>query len=576
MKTRLPRTLLVALLAGMAVTSSYAEVAAPNMTGAFIVTSENTFGSDADEALSTEEGDKALLEQALIAGSANNSPKPVVKVGQGSYEIDQDIKVNNPLVVREGTLKVTGDIVSMQKSPLTSYVPYLSVGGKNAVLELDGATVSHHIFGENKTDNYSVAMSLGTADGKGTINLKNASVLHTDHFIFAGYNSGMTNGTGAKGTGYSKATLDAEGNRYTGGDYDGPTIINLEGGSTLSAGTCLQFADVTVNINDSELKDNTRGLAPSWSYFGTASASKTTINVTNGGTLNVQQHLLTGYGSQSKTVISASGEGSSIKVAGATLLGYAGVASTTEMTLSAGAKAELGEVTAYNGSVISVGSGSSIVAHSNYAGEGQNPLLVINEGAELNNSGVIALDIELNGGTFTMENGAVAGGLTATSGTVYLNGTVTFTGSVSLGTVSSTLSLFGSATEALTVYIQQGATVMLGTDGVEVDGQTFTVGEGTQFIVELAEGEIYEEGSQLFTLAAANETLLAAASQEIAAKTTVTWLNEEGTEQQAGYGAGESAPLYSGSITTVTVPEPATATLSLLALAGLCARRRRK
>ena len=75
-----------------------------------------------------------------------------------------------------------------------------------------------------------------------------------------------------------------------------------------------------------------------------------------------------------------------------------------------------------------------------------------------------------------MENGAVAGGLTATSGTVYLNGTVTFTGSVSLGTVSSTLSLFGSATEALTVYILQGATVMLGTDGVEVDGQTFTVG----------------------------------------------------------------------------------------------------
>lgn len=52
----------------------------------------------------------------------------------------------------------------------------------------------------------------------------------------------------------------------------------------------------------------------------------------------------------------------------------------------------------------------------------------------------------------------------------------------------------------------------------------------------------------------------------------VTFQNYEGTETQ------KAALTYNadGSVTVSAVPEPATATLSLLALAGLCARRRRK
>jgi hypothetical protein len=60
---------------------------------------------------------------------------------------------------------------------------------------------------------------------------------------------------------------------------------------------------------------------------------------------------------------------------------------------------------------------------------------------------------------------------------------------------------------------------------------------------------------------------------------TLSWTTAEGiqTETLASYNGnmnGNAALTY--VVNTVMIPEPATATLSLLALAGLAARRRRK
>ena len=55
--------------------------------------------------------------------------------------------------------------------------------------------------------------------------------------------------------------------------------------------------------------------------------------------------------------------------------------------------------------------------------------------------------------------------------------------------------------------------------------------------------------------------------------TTADWGNKAGGYTNVGTNA---APLVSLNVTTAPIPEPATATLSLLALAGLAARRRRK
>ena len=199
---------------------------------------------------------------------------------------------------------------------------------------------------------------------------------------------------------------------------------------------------------------------------------------------------------------------------------------------------------------------------------------VLVEGGLLTNSGTIAGDITVDGGTFTMADGAVAAGLTATSGTINLSGNVTFTGAVSLGSVVAAdpmlAALSGSESDTLTVYIAKDTNIVLDDSILSVDGQQFVVGDNTEIIVDLG-NVAYEEGTQLFTLSGSDGTLLTDTAAALEDKVTVTWEDEEsGTRQEA------SGAAVSGSIATVVVPEPTTATLSLLALCGLCARRRRK
>ena len=200
--------------------------------------------------------------------------------------------------------------------------------------------------------------------------------------------------------------------------------------------------------------------------------------------------------------------------------------------------------------------------------------LSIGSGATLTNSGKIELGVEMDGGTFTMADGAVAGGLTATSGTINLSGNVTFTGAVQLGSVvvadPALALLSGSESDTLTVYIAKDTNIVLDDSLLTVDGQQFVVGDNTEIIVDLG-NVAYEEGTQLFTLSGSDGTLLTDTAAALEDKMTVTWEDEEsGTRQEA------SGAAVSGSIATVVVPEPTTATLSLLALASLAMRRRRK
>ncbi len=191
--------------------------------------------------------------------------------------------------------------------------------------------------------------------------------------------------------------------------------------------------------------------------------------------------------------------------------------------------------------------------------------LITISGGEYVNHGTMEGSILMDGGTFTMENGAVAGGLTATSGTIYLNGDVTFTGKVILGTESSVstfalLKATNSGSDALTLYINQGATI---------NADELTVGSGTNIAVVLNKGVEYTEGMELFTVSGTDADQVAAVQSELGSKLSVYEYGN--TEGPAAYTGGAI-----GSITTTVVPEPATATLSLLVLAALAARRRRK
>lgn len=196
------------------------------------------------------------------------------------------------------------------------------------------------------------------------------------------------------------------------------------------------------------------------------------------------------------------------------------------------------------------------------------------EGGVFENNGTIEGDVFMSGGSFTMADEAVAGGLTATSGTIYLQGDVTFTGVVSLGNVSSSdvlALLSGESSPALTVYIAQGANIVLDNSLLSVEGQQFVMGDDTQIVVDLGtQDSDYEGGAPLFTLSGKDGETLTNTASALEDKLQITWQDSTGTQQTV------SGSSVEGSIATQVVPEPATATLGLLALAAWAARRRRQ
>lgn len=482
---------------------------------------------------------KQTLEQPLMDGSTNTTPKAVVKDGAGTLTVTEDLVLHNPLVVREGTLSVTGStITSMIKKPLTSYVPYLSVGGNNATLELKDSTISHTIKG---TNNYAIALTLGTADGAATVNMDN-STLHTDHFIFAGYN-----GTGRDTEDYMKYTTDTAGNRYSSGDGSTLTVINLKNGSELTAGTSLQFANVEVNISDSRLADYTREDKPAegWTYLGVYADSKTTINVTNGGSLDLQQYTCLAYGDNSETAITVSGkneqgESSTVNISNNAYTDYYESGKTKfTLTVEDGAAANIDALVLGNNAAVSIDKSSALNIIDD-AGDG---VVYVLNGATVTNKGSIGTGISLEGGELTAYENSSLADVTAIAGTFNVLGDISMTGDLVM------------------------------------DGDAMLIFGSTDYTIDLGDNEfIFNSGSIALTLGD-NDI-----SNVVLFKSTAPGADYSGMQVTLLDGDGNSTGTAvlkyntNGTVTleTAAVPEPTTATLSLLALAALAARRRRK
>ena len=438
-------------------------------------------------------------------GTSNEAPMAVVKDGLGEWKLTKDITVNDPLVVREGTFTIEGATV-LNNTPLSNGVSNLSVGGKSAHLVLDNATYKQDL---DYAKNYVSAIAIGNTDGKGTVTLKNNSVLHTDQFIFAGYekvSAGYVTGT---------TTSQNDSTPYSNGEQ-GRSTINIESGSTLSAGTCFQFANVDVKIDGagSKMVDLNRDSSPAsanYSYFGTANNSETNISVTNGGALQLNQYVYAGYGNNSKTNIEVEGENSTMSVAKAAYLGYAGSEA--------------------NGSSVSISlkDGATATFHGYVA---------------LGNNDAASISVE--------------------------NATLSLHDVMDMGT-SASLSLDGNSTLALTID-------ELGADAI------ITLSEGA--MLNIAEGAEIE-----LTLSdAVLEAVMASRSTNNIEIVLFAGLDEDDSVDISNLTVKSASGDFSLDSTSVTVnedgsvvvkstasiPEPTTATLSLLALAALASRRRRK
>ncbi len=376
-------------------------------------------------------------------GSTNESPKAWVKDGLGTATVTGDLTLYQPLIVREGTMIIQGCTIKNYNN-FGNGVSNIMVGGNNAHLTLDNATYKQDL---DYNQNYTTSIAIGNADGAGTVTLQNNSLLHTDHFIFAGYESTASGHVGGTTVNQNDSTP------YSGGTA-GRSTINILSGSTLSAGTCLQFGDVDVFIDGegSQLIDLNRDSSPAgpnYSYFGTRNDSTTTITLTNGGDLNMQQYLLTGYGANSSTAIKADGEGSEINVKYDAYIGYYETGSSDSIELTNGAKAN------FEGSA-DLGYGADATISTDAASSVKGTYFLLNSKCTIKNAGTFQGDtIDVDGATIDNSGTLTGGNLTINSGTVTSTGEIKLSDTLTLN--GGKLSLTVSSANLKRAYVSAAA-----------------------------------------------------------------------------------------------------------------------
>ncbi|MBR5330988.1 MAG: hypothetical protein IKV13_05790 [Akkermansia sp.] len=175
--------------------------------------------------------------------------------------------------------------------------------------------------------------------------------------------------------------------------------------------------------------------------------------------------------------------------------------------------------------------------------------IILKEGSDVLNAGIIDADVVVQGGTLTLGEGGITQNITMESGNILVTGNEVQTGAMTL--TGGTITFKNGASVALNdgiTYDLSGAEIVVMVDDVNnIEGSTVTLFSGN------GNGSVTGLESATFTF------------QDMADPTNTV--------------GGKITDLSNGSIkveATVAIPEPTTATLSLLALAGLCARRRRK
>ena len=168
--------------------------------------------------------------------------------------------------------------------------------------------------------------------------------------------------------------------------------------------------------------------------------------------------------------------------------------------------------------------------------------IIITDG-EVVNSGTIEGAITMSGGTFVAQDGSELAGLTATGGDIQIDGNVTMTGDLVLDGDAELI--FGDADSIVDLgdyeFVFNGGSIALTLGDKDIEDVVLFTG---------AKEDSYYNGYEV-TLKDHNGNKLG---------TAVMSRNEDG----------------SVTLEAAAVPEPTTATLSLLALAALAARRRRK
>ena len=282
-----------------------------------------------------------------------------------------------------------------------------------------------------------------------------------------------------------------------------------------------------------------------------AAINASSVNLTN-GTLQVEKDAIVTTNTLSAgTSTVARNATAALTASNVTLTN--GTLSTEGDTVTNSATMTVEKLVLNSGVFVNNGSIKALASQADAArimlsGNGTDFAIVIN-GGEFQNYGNCNESILVDGGTLTLEDATIDGDVVVNAGTVNV-------------TSNSTLTSLTLDADAV-LNVSEGAIVTL----TEADG--LTIADGVTIMVTVSTEMLENLDDQEFTLFSGNVSNLTNAN------IIFTDNNEETEDKQANISLGST----SGSIkvdSTVAIPEPTTATLSLLALAGLCARRRRR
>ena len=621
MKFKLPKALLASLImCGLA-----------NANGLYVQQDTITVNSG-DKLQLTEISETAteayntLIKDDYTYNTNDANPGAIVKAGTGELVIDKDLTMNNPFVIDQGKVSIKNATVVSDRDHSANYTCGLSIA--DATLELDNAHFTSTISG--------YSFCVGNRDGGASkLILKNDSSVKTAHYVFAGY-AGNSNTDYRAGLDENPATGDAvqraeiqvlSGSELSAGSslqfanvdvlVDGAgsvlrdnhlgqinnqwpesyfaygsnfeTNIDVTGGGVLDLNwdvyTCKKDnSRAILNIKGAGVDGETgETVASSISVAGTAylsmtedynyvtstdtnTGSYTELNILEGGKAEISQLVMGVDAGEAKVTIDKDSTytGVTMRVGTNGTLDNSGKlaleSGDTTVWPTDGKNNHFDCVTTYTKSELSVEGGKVI-------NSGSLSVDTINITAgSLTNTGTITGDIFVDGGiylgdgdadqfggsVFTMLDGAVVEGLTMTTGTVNISGEVSLT-NVTFGTepvaMYSLMTLSGES-DALTLNIS---------DGAIINADELVINETATINMVLS-----EDNTGSITITGTDASKVSALKQQLEA--TMNTVDSTGATVDTG----------SVSITTNVVPEPATATLSLLALCGLCARRRRK
>ena len=182
--------------------------------------------------------------------------------------------------------------------------------------------------------------------------------------------------------------------------------------------------------------------------------------------------------------------------------------------------------------------------------------LIVNEKGSIENKGKINMITDIRGGSVTLEAGCTMEEIMMSEGNIYVNGFVT-AGSLELN--GGTITFAFDALEAALAPVEEGVS------GALIDAESLTLGTNLKIVVKLDEAELANLDGKTFSL-------FDVANQDEAIEKLDIVFTDGSTTKIGTIAANGGAITVTNS---QTIPEPATATLSLLALAALAARRRR-